>query len=219
MAPERNVALELSDPILQKELADVLAGEIEVPTNNQDIEEILDQLKSVGIISREEQPLPRNLSSCKRNEVIWRIQKKLVGKNGPVIRVYWLDPAKSKFSSSKTNFFTAKYSERMGDKEGIREAWASGNDPDLEQAEFKAIMEALERHASGVIPREQLIRSTPHKLGDQILDPRKVVAYTKSQYKRGLPFVPFALSKEYWWKAISVLPEGKEKYLPVECLY
>lgn len=219
MAPEHNIALELSDLTFRDELVAVLVGRIEIPIGNKAIEKTLRRLESAGAISRVRGSTRQDSLLTKNKEALWRIRRDLVGLRGPITSVYWLDPTHSTLSLSRTHLFTAKYRERTGHGEETQEAWASGSDIDWEQAEFKAIMEALERHACGVIPREQLVRSTARKLKDRALNPRKIVAYTRTQYRKGLPFVPFSRDREYWWKSITVLPGGYEKYVPVECLY
>jgi ribosomal protein S12 methylthiotransferase accessory factor len=211
--------LELSDLAYREQLAAILAGTTEIPPDNEAVEGVLQRLASTGTISMEEGITKENPSSTKGDDVAWRIRMNLVGSHGPVTSVYWLDPNQSKLSLSRTHLFTAKYHEKTGHGEETQEAWTSGSDIDWEQAELKAIMEALERHACGVIPREQLVRSTARKLKDQALDPRSMVAYTRTQYMNGLPFLPFSQDREYWWKSVTVLPEGHEKYLPAECLY
>jgi ribosomal protein S12 methylthiotransferase accessory factor len=216
MAPERNIALELSDLAFRDELAAVLTGESGVSNDSKQVEDVLQQLKTAGAILLQETSIRHE---PKGDETAWKIRRDLVGSRGPVISVYWLDPKQSRLSLSRTHLFTAKYRERTGHGEEIREEWTSGSDPNWEWAEFKAIMEAAERHACGVIPQEQLVRSTARKLGDQAISPKKVVAYTKAQYRNGLPFIPFSKDREYWWKSVSILPGGEEKYLPVECLY
>lgn len=219
VAPEHNIALGLSDLAFRDELTAILVGDAEIPVDSKAVEETLQRLESAGAISRQEGSARQDLSSTKREETTWRIRRDFVGPHGPVTSVYWLDPIHSKMSLSRTHLFTAKYRDKTGHGEETQAAWTSGSDTDWEQAEFKAIMEALERHACGVVPREQLVRSTARKLKDRALDPRRMVAYTKAQYRKGLPFVPFSLDREYWWKSVTVLPEGHEKYLPVECLY
>jgi ribosomal protein S12 methylthiotransferase accessory factor len=219
IAPEHNIALELSDLAFRDELMAILVGDAEIPTSNKVIEETLQRLESVGAISRQEGSACHDPSSIKGKETAWRIRENFVGPRGPVMNIYWLDPIRSKLSLSGIHLFTAKYRERTGHGEETQEAWASGSDADWEQAELKAIMEVIERHTCGVIPQDQLVRTTARKLKDRGLDPRRVVAYTKAQYKNGLPFVPFSQDREYWWKSVTILPEGREKYLPVECLY
>ncbi|MEK9135466.1 MAG: YcaO-like family protein [Patescibacteria group bacterium] len=219
MAPEHNITLELSDLVFRDEIEAVLVGNAEIPVDNKVIEETLQLLKNIGAISAQEGFTRQNPSSTKREEAAWRIRRDFVGPRGPIMSVYWLNPSQSKLSLSRTHLFTAKYRERTGHGEEMREAWASGSDADWGQAEFKAIMEALERHACGIIPQEQLVRSTARKLKNQALDPRRIVVYTKAQYKNNLPFVPFSKDREYWWKSVKVSPEGYEKYVPIECLY
>lgn len=216
MTPERNIALELSDLSFRDELTAILVGDAEIPTGSNAVGETLQRLESVGAISRRE---TLSHHESKRDETAWRIRRDLVGSRGPVISVYWLDPSQSRMSLSQTHLFTAKYRERTGHEDETQEAWASGSDTNWEQAEFKAIMEAAERHACGVIPQEQLVRSTARKLGNQAISPKKLVSYTKAQYRNGLPFVPFSQDREYWWKSVTILPDGHEMYLPVECLY
>lgn len=216
VAPERNIALELSDLTFRDELAAVLAGKTEIPNGSKPVKDALQQLETTGAVSL--QKISTHYES-ERNETAWRIRRDLVGSRGPVTGVYWLDPNQSKMSLSRTHQFSAKYREKTGHGEETQEEWASGNDANWEQAEFKAIMEAAERHACGVVPQEQLIRSTARKLGNQAISPKRVVAYTKAQYRNGLPFTPFSKDREYWWKSVSTLSGSEEKYLPVECLY
>lgn len=219
VTPEHNIVLELSDLAFRDELAAILVGDAEIPAGSNAIEEALERLESTGVIFRQEGFARQDSLPIKGEDAAWRIRRDLVGSQGPVMGVYWLNPSQSKMSLSRTHLFTAKYRERTGHGGETQEAWASGSDTDWEQAEFKAIMEALERHACGVIPREQLVRSSARKLKDQAINPRMMVAYTRAQYRNGLPFIPFSQNREYWWKSVTVLPEGYEKYLPIECLY
>lgn len=200
----------------QDELTLILSGAKNLSGITNEVREVLYDLVRRGILQISKTRPERQNNP---DTTLWKIRKQVVGSMGPVQAVYWLNLSQSKLSLSRTHLFTAKYRERTGHAEETQEAWASGSDTDWEQAEFKAIMEALERHASGVIPQEQLIRTTARKLGNRALDPRRVVAYTRTQYRKGLPFVPFSQERKYWWKSLSLLPEGEEKYLPVECLY
>lgn len=216
VAPEHNITLEMSDFVLQNEFMAVLRGEKEIPVDNEAMKKTLQQLEHMGVVSQTEESL---VASLIKFDQIWRIRREFVGPNGPITSVYWLDPAQSRLSIAKTHLFTAKYREGTSQGKKMYYAWASGSDVDWEKAEFKAVMEALERHACGIIPKEQLIKTTARKLGDKVLDPRKIVAYTARQYRNGLPFTPFSYKQEYWWKSVVVLPEGYEKYVPIECLY
>ncbi len=220
VAPEHNIALELSDLAFRNELANVLVGNAEIPTSNEIIEETLQRLENAGAISlQEKSALDQDPSGVKSEDITWRIRRDLVGSRGPVTSVYWLDPNRSRLALSQTHLFTANYRERTGHEQETEEAWASGSDTNWEQAEFKAIMEATERHACGIIPQEQIIKSSARKLKDRVLDPRRVVAYKNAQYRNGLRFIQFSLDQQYWWKSVTILPEGHEKYLPIECLY
>ena len=218
MAPERNIALELSDLAFREQLAAVLGGKEEIPEEDT-IRETLHQLEAAGTLSFVEGVPASKKPAGGIGDVTERIRRELVGNKGPVVAVYRLDPKQSRFPLLQTHPFSAKYLGETGRGEEKEEEWAGGSDTDWEQAEFKAIMEALERYASGVVPRNELIRATAQQLGEQVIDPRRVVAYTRTQYRNGLPFIPFSRDREYYWKSVSMFPGGEEKYLPVECLY
>lgn len=215
MAPERNIALELSDLSYRKQVMAILTGEEEIPEDNEAIRDALQQLKQAGVDIRTSQAPAQRKSPGAIQEVIDKVRQELVGSRGPITGVYRLSPKQSHFSSFSLHAVTAKYAAHGEDED----EWAGAADEDPLAAEVKAIMEALERYASGIIPREQLVKTTSRKLKEQAINPRRVVAYVKTQYRGGLPFAPFSRDREYYWKSVSVLPGGEEKYLPVECLY
>jgi ribosomal protein S12 methylthiotransferase accessory factor len=218
MAPERNIVLELSDLAFRDQLTAVLKGEKKIP-NESTAQEALHHLEKAGILSFTKKVFIAKKSTGGIGNVTEKIRRELVGNKGPVVAVYWLNPKQSRFSRLQIHSLSAKYLGRTGHDEEKDEEWAGGSDSDWDWAEFKAIMEALERYASGVVPHNELIRATARQLGERAIDPRRVVAYTKTQYRNGLSFIPFSRDQEYYWKSVTILPGDKEKYLPLECLY
>lgn len=130
MAPEHNIALELSDLTYRAELTAILIGGKEVPEGNQAIQETLRQLSEEGAISLKESAPVRDQPPRQAKEVVERIRRELVGTRGSVTEVYWLDPKRSRLSLSQTHLFTTKYQERTGYGEETEEAWAAGSDTD-----------------------------------------------------------------------------------------
>ncbi|MDP2641442.1 MAG: YcaO-like family protein [Candidatus Yanofskybacteria bacterium] len=216
MALERNIALELSDLTFRDQLIAVLGGEEDVPAENNAFQETLRQLERAGALSFVEQgPVSEKQPVGGARNVVDGIRRELVGLRGPVSEVYWLDPKQSRLSLSRTHLFTARYKEGIGEMD----AWAGGSDVNWEMAELKAIMEALERYASSVVPRAELVEATPRELGAQMIDPKRVVAYSEAQYRNEFPLCPFGSNKKYWWGKVTLAGSSEERFLPAECLY
>lgn len=222
ITPERNITLEFSGSESDRNnLVSILLGLREIPArvDGKEIQEMLKNLVTQGVLrlSKERPTAQTNVSQIA--QALWNLRKNTVGSQSPVHTVYWLDPAQSRFSSILSQLFIAKYAEITGQEDNTTIEWAFGTDEDRDLAELKAIMEGLERHASGIIPFTELVKSSARKLGKSVIDPRRVVAYTKRQYRNDLPLVPFSKDRDYYWKAVITFPKGEQRYLPVECLY
>lgn len=216
---EYNITLECSTLQDQDKLARILRGHQYIPQTAEGkvIREVLRGFESQGILQvLDHRPPMRPFTETE--ETLWRLRRHVVGSRGPISIVYWLNPKKSTFSPN-FELFSAKYVMFREQGEEEMRGWASGAQKNLEIAELKAIMEALERYASGVIPSEELIRSSAKKIGDVAIDPRRVVNYSETQYKSGLPLFPFTNDREYYWKEVVAYPSGETRYLPVDCLY
>ena len=213
LTPERNIALELSEPERRDEIASILLGEVPV-ANNEDIQETISDLIKQGILQHSNRK-PPGIERTETEKQIWKLRKSIVGSQGPVYEVYWLDPTQSQFSLERTYLFTAKY------REGVENiAWAFANDQkDRNLAELKAIMEALERHACSIIPFAELVKAPAKKLGKKAIDPREVISYTREQYKNNPSLLPFSNNREYYWKEVMTFPGREKRYLPADCLY
>ena len=221
VGPEQNISLEL--PASKEErikIANILLGEREVPEVNSstDLRDVLANFENQGILRFSEYKPHKREKSTPIQQKLWRLREGLVGSRGPVSCVYRLDPMSSRFSPAHSYIFSARYDVRS-EQNDILSEFAYGVDENQNLAELKAIMEAIERHASGVIPSEELIKTSARKLGKTAIDPRQVVTYSKAQYKNSLPLVPFSTSREYYWKEVFTYPERSMRYLPVECLY
>lgn len=218
---EQVIALTLEGSDIDvSECISIFRGEKSLRTGKENLEELLEDLSKHGAISLfENQPVDLQIKGSSENlKRLWQIRSKLVGVNTPVPKVYWCDPLTSCFSEMSTPLFNAQYT--IGGVGAEHEVgWSMGISDDLELAELKSIMEALERHASGVIPHVELIKSSANKLGKRAIDPRRVVLYTQKQYERGLSLEPFSEDREYYWKEVMTFPEKEQRYLPVECLY
>lgn len=213
LTPERNIALELSEPERRDEVASILLGEVPV-ANNEEIQKTISGLIKQGILQYSNRK-PLGSERTETEKQIWKLWKSIVGSQGPVYEVYWLDPTQSRFSPRGVHLFTAKYREGA---ENI--AWAFANDQkDRNLAELKAIMEALERHACSLVPFAELIRTSAKKLGESAIDPREVVSYTREQYRNNPSLLPFSNNREYYWKEVMTFPGRERRYLPADCLY
>lgn len=148
-----------------------------------------------------------------------KIRQHTVGDKGPIKSVFWLDPGKSNFSLSQSYLFSGSYSVALTGKNDEEIEYTSGVGSTPYIAERKAVMEGLERYASGYVPRSDLIVTSAKKLGVKAIDPRRVVNYSEKQYKNGLSFVPFSEDRAYHWKEVVTFPGKKKLYIPVECLY
>lgn len=156
------------------------------------------------------------LDVSKTEKLLWKLRSAFVGSRGPIETVYHLDSSQSSFSSSSSYAVTAKYIIHGRNAEG----WAGGTDEDPFIAELKAIMEALERWASGVVPEMELLKSTALQMGIKAINPREVVSYAERQYRRKLfSLVPFSRKQKYYWKLVFTFPKRRMRYLPAECLY
>lgn len=213
LAPEHNVALELSEPERRDEIASILLGEVPI-VNNEEVQKTISALVKQGILQYSDHK-PAKIKRGKTEEQIWKLRKSVVGSQGPIYEVYWLDPVQSRFSPRELHLFTAKYLEGA---ENID--WAFANDrKNRNLPELKAIMEALERHACSVVPFAEFIKTSAKKLGKRAMDPREVVSYTREQYNNNPALLPFLDDREYYWKEVMTFPEGEKCYLPVDCLY
>ena len=219
IGPERNISLEFSDleDSLER-IAAMLSGRqsISQDPDDESIREVIQYLTAKGILqTREHKPQEVGLLS-EAEQRLWKARSVFVGSHGPVRIAYRLDPLQSNFPLFSYHALTAKYIP-IGESE---EEWAGGIDRDPVIAELKAVMEALERWSSGVIPEGELQECSAKKLGENALDPRSVVAYARQQYRRkSFPLTPFSKERKYKWKSVTTFPEGKSWYLPIECLY
>lgn len=218
VTPERNVVLGLSDPEDNRDrIASILFGRRRIPQGpeNKIVRQMIQTLEAQGILKRQEEKPTNSHSVSKLEQLVWKLRSAFVGSQGPIRIVYHLDPSKSSFSSS-LYAVTAKYTVNGKAEEGS----AGGTDEDPLIAELKAIMEALERWASGVIPEAELLKSTARKIGVNALNPQEVVAYTRKQYAHKLfPLKPFSTERKYHWKSVMTFPGRQTQYLPLECLY
>jgi len=213
LTPERNIALELSEPERRDEIVSILLGEKPI-TNNEEIRETISGFVKQGILQYSNRK-PLAIEKTETEKQIWKLWKSLVGSRGPVYEVYWLDPTQSQFSPRGLHLFTGKYPEGA---DGI--VWAFANDlKDRNLAELKAIMEALERYACSVVPFAELIKTSAKRLGRSVIDPRRVVSYTSWQYKPNFALLPFSNNRNYYWKEVMTFPQREKRYLPAECLY
>lgn len=213
LTPERNIALELSEPERRDEIVPVLLGEVPIP-DTEEIKETISDLIKQGVLQYSNCK-PQQIERVETAKQIWKLWGNMVGSRGPIYEVYWLDPTQSQFSPIGTHLFTAKYQENI---ENI--AWAFASDQkDRNLAELKAIMEALERYACGVIPFEEFVRTSAKKLGKNAIDPRKVISYTRKQYRNNPSLLPFSNNREYYWKEVMTFPGREKRYLPADCLY
>lgn len=149
---------------------------------------------------------------------LWKIRSRLVGPNTPVPKVYWFDPSLSSFSGLRAYLFNAQYT-IGGIGSQYPTDWSTGISDELELAELKSITEALERHASGIIPIPELIRTSAKKLNRDVINPNRIVAYSEKQYQSIPWLAKFTSHREYFWKEVLSFSEGKKKYLPIDCLY
>lgn len=215
LTPERNIALELSEPERWNEITSILLGEQEISTvEEESIRETIEDLAKRGVL-RYVNYKPTHIKRTEIEEKIWKLRKSTVGSQGPIYEVYWLNPNQSQFSPGKVYLFNAKY------LEGTKNiAWAFANDrKDSDLAELKAIMEALERHACSVVPFAELIKTSANKLGESAINPSQVVSYTRRQYKHNPSLIPFSDEKKYYWKEVITFPQEEKRYLLAECLY
>jgi len=215
IGPERNLALELSDPeIYRKKIASILLGSriIREGLISDDLAELLVSLNEQRILEyRNEKPPISALP--KIEQILWKIRSTTTGTKGPIGIVYRLKSVESNLSRY---LFAAVYESNGANKA----EWAGGSDKDPLRAELKAIMEALERWASGVIPEEELILCSSQRLKGRALDPRQVIAYKPWQYlQKGFRLTPFSATRDYFWKEVLTFPEKKTYYLPADCIY
>jgi len=218
MAPERNISLGLSDLKLRTQLFQILRGERKIPKDiSEDAKQAIDSLSVQKIIQIVRQK-PEVDGTTEIEKRLWKIRNKLVGNRGPVKEVYWLDKNLSRFSPTGSHMFMAEYLELHGKKDKKINWSFSISEDSRELAELKVIMEALERHAGGVIPFPELIKSSARKIGSDAINPQRVISY--GEFQDGNPRrYPFSLDREYYWKEVIAFPQGGKKYLPAECLY
>ena len=216
---ERNISLEFPDlEDYRERIAAMLSGRqiVSQDPDDESIREVIQDLTAKGILQTRELK-PQEVGSLSEAEQhLWKVRSAFVGSHGPVHTAYRLDPLQSNFPLLSYHALTAKYIS-SGENE---EEWAGGIDQDPILAELKAVMETLERWSSGIIPEAELRECSAKQLGESAFDPRRVIAYSKRQYRRKyFPLTPFANERKYRWKSVTTFPEGKTGYLPIECLY
>lgn len=215
VSAEKNISISLPDPKNQRRpFKEILLGQKPLPKNS-DLLLLINELANRKVFNKNS----RKRRYKKENNLekkLWKIRNEFVGSRGPISTVYKIDSSKSSFSSSLTHAFSAKYIIQTRKKEG----WTGGCDENVELAELKAIMEALERWSSGVIDKKKLIKSSANSLGDSAIDPREFIKYADRQYERKLfKLNKFNKNNIYYWKEVYEYSTKKKFFLPVECLY
>ncbi len=203
------------------ECISIFRGEKPFRSGEENLEKLFVDLSKHGAITlSENQPVDFQIKESSENlKRLWQVRSKFVGTNTPIPKVYWCDPSLSRFFEMDTPLFSSQYTEGgIGTK--YKTNWSTGISDDLELAELKSIMEALERHISGIIPYADLIKSSANKIDKQAIDPRRVALYKQRQHsKKEFPLIPFSEDREYYWKEVMTFPGRKKRYLPIECLY
>jgi ribosomal protein S12 methylthiotransferase accessory factor len=202
------------------ECISIFRGEKPFYTQEESLGELLTDLSGRGAITlSKSQPVDlRTKENSKNLKRLWQIRSRLVGSNTPVPKIYWFDPLLSRCSVLGVHLFNAQYT-IGGVGTQYETDWSTGISDDLELAELKSIMEALERHASGIIPTSELVRASAYQLGDDVIDPTRLATYTEKQYQGALGLTKFTPDREYFWKEVTTFPGWKRKYLPIDCIY
>jgi ribosomal protein S12 methylthiotransferase accessory factor len=96
--------------------------------------------------------------------------------------------------------------------------WSSGRDVNPQLAYTKALAEAQEWHACGLVP-DNLVHARLSEL-DNALDPRQILKFGLGQYRtKGFPFKPFDDSLRYRWaKGVDEL-RGTSTWILADCVY
>ena len=208
---EDNFEVRINNQKYLNSLKSIVRGEKEVPVKNKEIKEFLNNLEQKGIISFTDRFSLSTVDQSNLRNLIDGITQKVMGENCSIIEeIYFANPKESNFSPA-LNFFTAGYMEETTKEK----SWSFGVDKNKNVAEIKAIVEALERYTSGIIPFSETIKSSAEKLGDLAIDPNDIRLYRQKNKK----VFPFSREQEYLWKEVIVLPDNKKAYLPIECIY
>ncbi|OGC47602.1 hypothetical protein A2886_02335 [candidate division WWE3 bacterium RIFCSPHIGHO2_01_FULL_42_13] len=211
---ERSIDIESESERDLAYLSRVLSGQQKVTSAvNQEISKTLAQLKGIGAVSfgKTKPSKSKGLSVKSR---LRTLREAFVGKGSYIPVVHNTSQEMSSFNLGGNHLFSAKYLNVLGEED-----FSAGFSSSKVRAEIKAIMEALERVASGIVPKEKLLNASAKELGGSALDPRSVVTYKNLQYDKGLPFKRYDPKARYFWKSVVKLASGKEFYLPVELLY
>lgn len=97
---------------------------------------------------------------------------------------------------------------------------AGGANADPRRALAAAIAESAERYAGTFLPADAFVLATSDELGPAAVEPRSFALFSAEQYERDeFPFVPFDRSTRVRWVRGFGLPDGEERYLPVQLVY
>lgn len=148
-----------------------------------------------------------------------RLREKFVGEATILPEVERVDLEQSRFSLP-FYLYLSRYSSPNSLFISQREPLlATGASKDNEQAELKAIIEGLERYASGVYDSESLKLAEAIQLDEEYVDPHDVVAYHPSQYTHDFPLRPFNKTEKFLWKKCFNLSQNKPVYLIADCVF
>ena len=96
--------------------------------------------------------------------------------------------------------------------------WSSGRSVVPQEAYVKAVAEAKEWYACGLVPKN-LVQAKFSDLNNA-LDPRNIVGFHQSQYRlRGFPFKPFDETLSYSWVQGTNELNGKKVWVLADCIY
>jgi len=210
---EKSLDLEVPTNEEVSELKSALKGDVDLTTSsNPDILSLVDHLLSESAIEVVEIK-PTQYSKSSEEKILCSLRSSFVGSDSYIKAVYRPDPRNLSFPLLTSHIFSAKYADSAGNED-----WSSGLDDSKSLAEIKAIMEGLERVASGILPTNDVLYTTGKSLGPKVLDPRRVVEYSTEQY-RHVQLKTFSLTKHYYWQKVFRVSDSQAFYLPVECIY
>jgi len=218
---DKNINLDTSNnnPKEQEDILLLLKGIRSYDSGKQDnnFKNIVNELQKHGVISISN--FSRFYESSSSEELLWKIRKRMVGRRGPIQRVYWLDPSRSKYYPKNATLFSTKYISKTGCENKKMIEWTSGIDADPTISELKAVMEGVERFYSGEVAFDELIRKNELSLGRSAVSSTELISYLKEQYRTDLIISPYSPRKTYLWKSAKNITEGKEVYVPIDLIY
>lgn len=159
-----------------------------------------------------------NVANDDSQSFLMQLQDELVGPTKPVRYVNITGGGQTAKGDS---FFAASALHKPNLQQNARKSYeqrfVGGTGSSSNMALIKAIAEAYERYASGIVRVN--LRSRADQIESRWLDPRKIAPLTRDQLKAYKQLQPFNENAEYEWVKGESLKDGSPVYVPVDLAF